>query len=248
VANGVTSGYRAVLLDALGTLVELEPPWPLLRRTLAARHGVEVSDDEAKDAMLAEMAYYRSHHQEGSDNTSLRALRRRCAGVLQEQLPQTKALELDELVDVLLDSIRFMPFLDAAPALAALRAGGHRLAIVSNWDCSLRSVLGSLGLSGAVDAIVVSAEVGALKPDPAIFDAALRALRRDARDSLFVGDSLETDVLGAQAAGLHALLLDRTSAGAATQGGRSPEPATAEVERIFSLQELVERLQAPLHA
>jgi hypothetical protein len=45
--------YRAVLLDALGTLVELDPPWPLLRRTLKLRHGIEVSDDDAKQAMLA---------------------------------------------------------------------------------------------------------------------------------------------------------------------------------------------------
>jgi putative hydrolase of the HAD superfamily len=239
VTTAVTSGYRAVLLDALGTLVELERPWPILRRTLASRHGIAISEDEAKEAMIAEMGYYRSHHQEGADDASLKDLRRRCAAVLQEQLPQTAGLELDELVEVLLDAIRFTPYPDVAPALAALRARGLLLAVVSNWDCSLRSVLAGLGLAGALDAIVVSAEVEASKPDPAIFEAALRALRRDARDAIYVGDSLETDIFGARAASLRALLLDR--------GRPGGEPAMPDVERIFSLQDLVELLKAPVH-
>jgi putative hydrolase of the HAD superfamily len=230
-AGGATFGYRAVLLDALGTVVELEPPWPSLRATLATRHGIEVTEEEAKRAMLAEMGYYKSHHHEGSDDSTLADLRRRCAGVLRERLSQTAELSLEEMTDALLDSLRFTPYPDAAPALAELREAGLRLAIVSNWDCSLRSVLAGLGLAGAVDAIVVSAEAGARKPDAAIFHTALRELRREPGEAIFVGDSLETDVLGARAAGLRPLLLDRQT------GGHTAE---ADVERIFSLQDLVE--------
>jgi putative hydrolase of the HAD superfamily len=235
--SGLTSGYRAVLFDALGTLVELEPPWPLLRRTLADRHGITVSEGEAKQAMLAEMAYYRANHRDGADESSLADLRRRCALVLQECLPRTASVGIEEMTEALLDSLRFTPFPDAAPALAALRAAGLRLAIVSNWDCSLRAVLGELGLAGAVDAIVVSAEAGAPKPEAAIFLAALRQLRRGPAVAVFVGDSLETDVLGARAAGLRALLLERNGARVA--------PGTDDVERVFSLHEVVELVEAP---
>ena len=73
----------AVLLDALGTLVELEAPWPHLARELAAR-GVVVDIEDARAAMLAEMAYYRAHHDEARDWAGLKDLRRRCAGVVQE--------------------------------------------------------------------------------------------------------------------------------------------------------------------
>jgi putative hydrolase of the HAD superfamily len=225
---------RAVLLDALGTLVELEPPWPFLRSTLSSRHGIEVSEEDAKQAMLAEIGYYRSHHQLGSDERSLAELRRDCALVLRERLPQTAALEVDALTEVLLDCLRFSPYPDAAPALAALRAAGLRLAVVSNWDCSLPQVLAGLGLAGALDTIAVSARVGALKPDPAIFQAALVELRCDPDEALFVGDSLETDVLGAQAAGLRALLLERGTAGA----------DGSDVERISSLADLTELVAA----
>ncbi|MEA2318427.1 MAG: hypothetical protein QOD44_2616, partial [Solirubrobacteraceae bacterium] len=51
----------AALLDALGTLVELERPWPHLVAELEAR-GVSITQDDARRAMLAEMAYYREHH------------------------------------------------------------------------------------------------------------------------------------------------------------------------------------------
>ena len=83
--------YEAVLFDALGTLVELEPPWPLLRAALRRAHGIEIDEEQARQAMLAEMAYYRAHHMEGRDDASLADLRARCAAVLREQLPPAAA-------------------------------------------------------------------------------------------------------------------------------------------------------------
>jgi putative hydrolase of the HAD superfamily len=129
---------------------------------------------------------------------------------------------------VLLDALRFTPYPDAAPTLAALRGAGLRLAVVSNWDCSLRSVLAGVGLAGAVDAVVVSAEIGVQKPDARIFAAAVAELRRRPGESLFVGDSIDIDVAGARAAGLRAVLLDRAA-----------NPAGDASERIFSLADLV---------
>ena len=225
---------NAVLFDALGTLVELEPPWPYLARLLRQRHGIDVGEDRAREAMLAEMAYYRRHHMEGHDRASLAELRRRCAAVLRDQLPDLAGIDDDRMTDLLLDSLRFTPHRDAAPTLAALRQIGLRTAIVSNWDCSLRQVLASVGLSGAVDEVVVSAEVGAVKPDREIFGTALERVRSSPEQALFVGDSLETDVAGARAAGLRALLIDRS--------GRLE---AGEVERIYSLTDLLSLVLAP---
>ncbi len=228
------SRYRAVLFDALGTLVELEPPWPLLRAVLRARHGIDVDEQEAREAMLAEMSYYREHHQEGRDQSSLEELRLRCAEVLRERLPAVASLSLEQVREALLDSLRFTPYPDAAPTLAALREAGLRLAVVSNWDCSLRLVLADVGLAGAFDAVVVSAQVGATKPDPRIFATALEQLRTDAATALFVGDSLETDVAGARAAELRAVLLDRQASAAAP-----------DAERVFSLSDVLSLVLTP---
>jgi putative hydrolase of the HAD superfamily len=96
--------------------------------------------------------------------------------------------------------------------LEALRARGAGLAVVSNWDVSLHDVLERTGLRDLVDAVVISAELGAAKPDPAIFHVALQALGVQAGDALHVGDSLEQDVRGAMAAGVAAVLVVRDGA------------------------------------
>jgi putative hydrolase of the HAD superfamily len=214
-----------VLLDALGTLIELERPWPHLVDELAAR-GVVVGEDDARAAMLAEMAYYRAHHDEAVDWAALKDLRRRCAAVVQEQL-QT-SLPLDDVLDALLGAIRFRAYPEVPDVLARLRAGGARLAVVSNWDVSLHDVLERTGLRPLVDAVVISAELGVAKPDPAIFRAALDRLGAAPDGAVHVGDSLEHDVAGARAAGLEAVLVARN--GAAAPDG---------VRTVASLTELV---------
>jgi putative hydrolase of the HAD superfamily len=214
-----------VLLDALGTLVELERPWPYLVDELAAR-GVVVGEDAARAAMLAEMSYYRAHHDEAVDWQSLKDLRRRCAAVVQEQL-QT-SLPLDDVLDALLGAIRFRAYPEVPGVLARLRAGGARLAVVSNWDISLHDVLERTGLRPLVDAVVISAELRVAKPDPAIFRAALDRLGAPADGAVHVGDSLEHDVAGARAAGLDAVLVARNGA-----------PAPEGVRVVRSLAELV---------
>src|SRR5262249_3711164 len=99
---------------------------------------------------------------------------------------------------------------DAAPVLAALRHRGLRLVVVSNWDCSLPEALELVGLRSAVDEVVTSAVVGAAKPGARIFAAALAPAGCGAAEAVHVGDSQENDVEGAHAAGIRALLLDRS--------------------------------------
>lgn len=89
--------------------------------------------------------------------------------------------------------------------LDALRARGLRLGLVSNTaspEWLLRPVLERQGLVERLDSVVLSSEVGKRKPHPAIFERALNELRVAAEESLFVGDRLEADVLGASRAGM----------------------------------------------
>jgi putative hydrolase of the HAD superfamily len=203
-ASGSISGMvRAVFLDALGTLVDLEPPWVSLRERVPA----EVSDGRLEEALRAEMAYYRDHAHEGRDQASLADLRKRCAGIVSEKLGVV--ISADELVD----AIRFDAYPDAVPALKELRERGRRLIAVSNWDCSLPAVLRRCGLGESLDGAVSSAIAGARKPDPAIFEPALELAGCGPEEALHVGDTLEEDVEGARAAGIRALLIDRDGSG-----------------------------------
>ncbi len=194
---------KAVFLDALGTLVELEPPWVGLGKAL----GDGIPEQRLVPAVRAEMAYYKAHSHEGRDTESLADLRARCAGLL------SRELGAEVSVETLVDSIRFAPYPDAGPALAQLRERGMKLVCVSNWDCSLGEVLDRCGLASQLDGAVSSAEAGAGKPDPAIFEAALALAGCSADEAVHVGDTREEDVDGAEAAGIRALLLDRDGAG-----------------------------------
>lgn len=95
-------------------------------------------------------------------------------------------------------------FPDAVPALEALRRGGYRLAVVSNWDLRLRPLLRALKLAEFFEVLVISGEVGWHKPDPRLFARATRQLGVRPEQILHVGDSWVEDVLGARAAGWQA--------------------------------------------
>jgi len=204
---------RVITLDAFGTLVELADPVPRLVDALAAR-GAAVSAAQAGAALAEEIAFYRAHHDAGVDAASLARLRERCAGVLRDGLERAgadvRAIAPAAIVESLLAALRFRPFADVPGALAELRAAGHRLVVVSNWDVSLHEMLRTTGLAALVDGAISSAEAGARKPDPAIFRSALAlAGRDDGRRALHAGDSLALDVAGARAAGLDAVLVAR---------------------------------------
>jgi putative hydrolase of the HAD superfamily len=193
---------RCVLLDALGTLVELEPPWV----HLAAELGTE-PDERLVRAVRAEMAYYRDHSHEGRDAESLADLRRRCAAILSSELGRGVSVE------TMMAAIRFRAYDDAVPALDELRQDGLRLACVSNWDVSLPDVLDRCGLGGMLDDVVTSAAVGARKPDPRIFEVALDRAGCRSDETIHVGDTPEEDLAGASAAGIRVLLIDRDGGG-----------------------------------
>ena len=216
---------RAVLLDALGTLLELEPPAPLLVAELRAR-GVAVSEEEAGAALGAEIGFYRANHDLGADAAGLAELRARCTEVLRDALPR-HARGVDDLQGALLAALRFRPYPEVPDALRRLRGAGARLVVVSNWDVSLHEALAATGLAPLVDGALSSAEVGARKPDPRIFARALALAGVGARDALHVGDSVEFDIEGARAAGIEAVLVAR--------GG---EPALDGVRTIRSLGSL----------
>ena len=218
---------RAVLVDVLGTLVELESPGPALREELERHTGIDVGEERANAAFAAEIGYYLAHHIEGRDMEAVERLRDRCA----EEIRGTLALdELDHATarEAMLAALRFRAFPDAQLLLRELRARGVRVVAASNWDASLPEALERTGLAPYVDGAVSSAAVGAAKPHPAVFRAALELAGCEASEAFHVGDSPDGDVGGARAAGIEVALLDRY--------GVLPDPPG--VPKIQSLDEL----------
>jgi HAD superfamily hydrolase (TIGR01549 family) len=112
------------------------------------------------------------------------------------------------LYDVMLDS--WHAYDDTVPTLRMLREAGVGVCLLSNAGVPIRTVLDRDGITPWVDAVVLSYEVGAVKPDHRIFKAALDALALPADRVLMVGDNANDDGGGASI-GLRTLILPRTN-------------------------------------
>jgi len=101
---------------------------------------------------------------------------------------------------------------DTVPFLEACRAAGVRTAFVSNCNENTRWLLDELGLSGLVDELVLSCEVGLAKPDPAIYGVALDRLGVAAERAVLVDDQ-SSYCASAVEFGMAAVRIDRHGGG-----------------------------------
>ncbi len=124
---------------------------------------------------------------------------------------------------------------DSREILKRLRPD-YRLGVISNWYGNLDAIIAEAGMKRLIDAVIDSTRVGAFKPDPTIFVAALKELRVPAAEAVMVGDSIAKDCAPAHEVGMRTVLLR----------GPAPEPdgiaslALAPDYIISSLEELVE--------
>ena len=175
---------KAILLDALGTLIGFENPAPHLQSELQ-RRGHPVSLEEAerrhprRDRVLPgapargprrRLAARPARALRGGDGRSTGCRRRRRSTRCSPPCASS-------------------PTPTARPTLLALRERGIRLVVVSNWDFSLHERLAETGLTPLIDGALASAEVGSAKPDGAIFRAALRLAGTTPEQTWHVGDT-----------------------------------------------------------
>jgi HAD superfamily hydrolase (TIGR01509 family) len=104
---------------------------------------------------------------------------------------------------------QWMPFVDALPVLRELKSRGVKIVVLSNIGLDIRPLLERTGISELLDGVVLSFEVGLVKPDPAIFARALDLLDVPGSQTLMVGDSPRDDVGGVPLQ-IRTLILPRT--------------------------------------
>ena len=206
---------KAVLFDAVGTLIR---PWPSVGSVYAgaaAGHGLncparalEAAFHPAYQELFPERFFGRSGLQ-----TSEPRERRWWARVLALTFERAGcgapgAAVIAAGVEAFGRGAAWRPTVGAVETLLTLKARGLKIALVSNYDSRLHRVVAELGLRPFFDAVIVSSEAGWAKPSPRIYAEALAALGVEPREALMVGDRQKEDVAGATAADLRALLYD----------------------------------------
>jgi putative hydrolase of the HAD superfamily len=130
---------------------------------------------------------------------------------------------------------------DAVEVLETLRRR-YKVGLVTNWEHAPRihELLKELGIENLFDAVVVSDEHGAAKPDPAIFHEALNRTRVAPEEAVYVGD-MDVDVAGSINAGMHPVLIKRSDQGnwASYSYDESTGVSLDGVTRISRLSELL---------
>jgi HAD superfamily hydrolase (TIGR01509 family) len=104
---------------------------------------------------------------------------------------------------------QWVAYTDAEPVLRELKRRGIRVVVLSNIGFDIADHLAEV-LPGLIDGVVLSYQVGVVKPDPKIFQYALDALGVPASEALMVGDSWRADA-GAAEVGIRTLVLPRTT-------------------------------------
>lgn len=226
-----------IFFDAAGTLLEVRGSVGAIYADFARRYGVEL------DPAAIQRGFVHHFSQQpplafsaGNSEAGLRRLEYEWWRALVGQVVGADFAPVEQFEPFFAAVFEFFRgraawrvYDDVAPALAALRARGLRLAVLSNFDSRLEDLLRAFALDHYFEAVHISSRLGAAKPDPAIFQAALQFHGLSPRQALHVGDSLREDVAGAQAAGVRAYLIDRSS---------RETPGSTPI-RLFSLRQLL---------
>jgi len=209
VTEGPWERIDAVFVD-LGGVIYL-PDHDRMRAALA-RLGVDPTHDDLDRAHFAGVAATDDFTSDHSVWHAYNLAYAKVHGVPDEDLDHARTVLLEEFArgDVW---TREVP--GARAALAAVAATGARIAIVSNADGTVEAQLRADGICQVgpgdgvdVDVVLDSGVLGVGKPDPAIFRLALDAVGVAPERALHVGDTPAADVVGARAAGVHAVLVD----------------------------------------
>ncbi|KAK4796348.1 hypothetical protein SAY86_028674 [Trapa natans] len=199
--GGIT--HRALLVDAVGTLVVPSQPMAQIYRQIGEKYGVEYSEDEIllRYRMAYEKPWGRSRLRYVNDGRPFWQF------IVSSSTGCSDSQYFEEVYNYYTtEKAWHLCDPDAERVFKALKRAGVKLAVVSNFDTRLKPVLRALNCEHWFDAVAVSAEVEAEKPNPTIFLKACELLGVKPEDAVHVGDDRRNDIWGARDAGCDAWL------------------------------------------
>ena len=212
---GSVKNPKAVFLDAAGTLFESVTPVAITYAKLAKRYGKNVPYEEMSRrfhhcfATAPPMAF------PGAEGQSLKVLERGWwRDVVRRIFEPTEPFlgfedYFEELFAYFARPDSWALYDDSLATLEALKERSLPLAMISNFDSRVLTIIRGLGIADYFDSVFISSSAGFAKPAPEIFFLALERYGIAPHEAIHVGDSPETDVEGALNAGVRPVLLDR---------------------------------------
>jgi len=234
---------KAVFFDWFNTLAHYEPPREKLQSQALQEFGINVSPQELLPGLLAADSDYfeenaafpirqRSPEEQAKIWNRYQTTVLTRAGVDVPKEPEM-LVKIMNRVRELSQGISFALFSDVLSTLKTLKEQNFTLGLLTNLDRDMKPICRELGLEPYINFVVTSGEVGADKPKPPIFLAALQLAAVDASEAVHVGDQYKLDIIGAREVGINPILIDR----------HNLYSEVSDCPRIHSLTELTQYLQ-----
>jgi HAD superfamily hydrolase (TIGR01549 family) len=206
---------KAVFFDMYGTLAGFSPSRYKIQSRACAAFGIDVTPEGITAGYASADAYMARQNSTSPVRLRSQDERERFFAEYERLILAGAgvAVTVDRALEVW-HAIReipygLAPFDDVVPVMGRLATRGLVLGLITNIDRDGAELATSVGLAEHLDVVVTSGEVGADKPAPEIFAEALRRAGVEAGEAVHVGDQPTSDIDGALAAGLSAVLLDR---------------------------------------
>ena len=229
---------KAIFFDLYGTLAGFYPSRYEIQSTACADFGIQVTPE----GILAGYALADAHMADQNAVRPLRQLdresRRQFFAEYERLVLQGAGVEVNgERASEIWRRVRQVPyeltrFEDVLPAMDLLKAQNLILGVISNINRDGTELAENLGLTPYLDFTVTSVEVGAEKPHPPIFLAALAKAGAEPNETVHVGDQLTSDIEGARGVGINPVLLDR-------DGNHKKNPDCPRIESLMELPALL---------
>jgi putative hydrolase of the HAD superfamily len=245
------ANFEAVFFDLGSTLMYFDGNWrEVYQRAIAAmvehllQSGLQLNQQAFQRDFLHRMEIYH-----GERNNNL--IEYTAAHVLRSLLADQGYLDSkDALIHTALKAMyqvtqkHWHVEEDALATLDQLRRRGYRLGMISNAadDANVQALVDKAHLRPYFEVIYSSAAVGIRKPNPRLFELALRALATAPWRAAMVGDMLGTDILGAQSVGMFAIWITRRAEESANQPYLSTVHPNATITTLRELPDLLDTL------
>lgn len=231
---------KAIFFDWFNTLARYEPPREELHSQALREFGIEVSPEKILPGVLTADTYFfdenanspvekRDRKERAEVYTRYQKIILSEAGVKADQELLAKVANK---VEQLFKGITFTLFDDVLSTLETLKEQRFTLGLLTNLAQDMSPLCHKLGLESYLDFVVTSQQVGADKPEPPIFLAALDRAKVEASQAVHVGDQYKLDVVGARRVGINPILIDRYDL----------YPEVSDCSRIRDLTELAQYL------
>lgn len=222
---------RAVIFDAVGTLIHPTPSVATVYAQFAARHGAVIAPATIRARFPAAFRKQEAIDREADWVTSEVREKQRWRQIVTETLHEVPDAEacFRELYEHYAQPESWVVAEDAPAVLEALHERGYLIGVASNLDRRLYGVIDEFpALVRFLETVVISSVVGYRKPSGRFFEIVRKRLGNPHTHAIaFIGDDFDNDFNGASSAGFHAILLDESS--------RYPEVTP----RIVKLSELL---------